>query len=116
MSNRIKLGPPWDRVVIDPTHKVIKHRMRNVARFDDLKRLRVRELITPFEEEQLLNLHPEVQKDRRPAELWVDRKDGQSLKVAEVEQAGLLLAALAEVASELKVPIEAERVALTPRA
>ncbi len=109
MTEAIKLGPLWDRTVFDPSARVIKYRMRSVARYDDVKQLRLREYITRVEEEQLLNAHPEVQKDRRPAELWIDTKDGRSIRAGESEQAGLLLAELAEPARQLGVPIVSER-------
>jgi hypothetical protein len=109
MSDVIKIGPLWNRTVFDPSGRVIKYRMRSVARFDDVKSLRLREFITQVEEEQLLNAHPEVQKDRRSAELWVDTKDGRSVRAGESEQAGLLLSALSEAARLMGVPIISER-------
>src|SRR5438309_4600062 len=109
MSDAIKLGPLWNRTVFDPDARVIKYRMRSVARWDDVKRLRVREIITRLEEEQLLNVHPEVQKDRRPAELWVDLKDGSSVRAGEGEQAGLLLSSVAVAARLMRVPLQSER-------
>ena len=109
MSNEIKFGPLWDRTVFDPEGKVIRYRLRTLARFDEVKQLRVLEFITRTEEEQLLNMHPEVQKDRRPAELWVDTKDGRSLRAGEAEQAGLLLATVAEAARQMGVPLQSER-------
>jgi hypothetical protein len=109
MSDLIKIGPLWNRTVFDPSGRVIKYRMRSVARFDDVKSLRLREFITQVEEEQLLNAHPEVQKDRRSAELWVDTKDGRSVRAGESEQAGLLLSALSEAARLMGVPIISER-------
>jgi hypothetical protein len=109
LADAIKFGPLWSRTVFDPDAKVIKYRMRTVARWDEVKRVRVREIITRLEEEQLLNLHPEVQKDRRPAELWLDLKDGRSVRAGEAEGAGLLLAAISDAARQMGVPIEAER-------
>src|SRR5438309_11434960 len=106
MSDAIKLGPLWNRTVFDPDARVIKYRMRSVANWDEVKRLRVREIITRLEEEQLLNVHPEVQKYRRPAELWIDLKDGTSIRAGEAEAAGLLLEALAPAARQMGVPIE----------
>ena len=109
ISNEIKFGPLWSRTVFDPVGRVIRYRMRTLARFDEVKQLRVFEFITRTEEEQLLNLHPEVQKDRRPAELWVDTKDGRSLRAGEAEQAGLLLSTVADAARQLGVPVQSER-------
>ncbi len=109
MSNAIKFGPLWNRTEFDPTGRVIKYRLRSIARYDDVKQLRVREFITRTEEEQLLNMHPEVQKDRRPAELWVDLKDGNSVRAGEMEQAGLMLASISEAAQQIGVSIISER-------
>jgi len=109
MGDAIKFGPLWNRTGFDPDARGIKYRMRAVARWDEVKRLRVREIITRLEEEQLLNAHPEVQKDRRPAELWVDLKDGKSVRAGEAEAAGLLLSAIADAAKQMGVPIESER-------
>ena len=54
-------------------------------------------------------MHPEVQKDRRGAELWVDIKDGRSVRLASFDTAGLLLATVAEAARQMGVPLESER-------
>jgi hypothetical protein len=109
MSDAIKIGPLWNRTVFDPSARTIKFRMRPVARWDEVKQFRIRELITIHEEEQLLNAHPDVQKDRRPAELWLDLKDGKAVQAGESEGAGLLLAALSDVSRQLGVPIMSER-------
>ncbi len=112
MTSPIKLGPLWDRSVFDPKARRIKRRMRTVCRFEDVERLRLREYFNRDEEEQLFNLHPEVQKKPRDAELWVDRKDGTSACVATLDRAGLLLEYASEVAGWIGVPITTERVAI----
>jgi hypothetical protein len=109
MSEVIKLGPFWNRAVFDPDARVVKYRGRTVCRFDEIKQLRVREYINRHEEEQLLNANVEVQKMPRDAELWVDTKDGRSARVATMDQAGLLLAAVSELAGKAGVPITTER-------
>ena len=108
MSKAIKWGPLWDRTVFDPQSRVVKHRLTRI-RFDDVKQLRVREYIDLFEEEQLLNIHPEVQKAPRAAELWVDTKDGRERLVGKAERAGLLLASMGEAAGLIGVPLTSER-------
>ena len=109
MSKAIKFGPVWNRTEFDPAARVIKYRLRSIARYDDVKQLRVLEFITRTEEEQLLNMHPEVQKDRRPAELWVDLKNGTSVRAGEMEQAGLMLASISDAAQQMGVSIVSER-------
>lgn len=109
MSDAIKLGPIWNRAVFDPDSRVVKHRGRTVCRFDELKQLRVREYINRYEEEQLLNANMEVEKQPRDVELWVDTKDGRSAMVATMDQSGLLLAAISELAGKAGVPIVTER-------
>jgi hypothetical protein len=105
----VKLGPLFDRAVFDGDARIIKHRLRTVGRFEDVKQLRLREYISPLEEEQLLNAHPDVEKARRDAELWVDFKDGNPSRVATAEQAGLLLMSAGDAAALVGVPLVSER-------
>src|SRR4051794_15197348 len=109
MGNAVKLGPLWNRVTFDPTAGVVKHRGRTVARFDEVAALKVVEYIAAYEQEQLLNLHPEVQKAPRGAELWLELKNGKQVMTATMEQAGLLLAAVQPLSGSWKVPIKTER-------
>ena len=67
----------------------------------------MREYIDLFEEEQQLDIHPEVQKAPRAAELWVDTKDGHEVRVGKAEQAGLLLASVGQAAQLIGVPLTA---------
>jgi hypothetical protein len=112
MTSPIKLGPLWNRSVFDPTARRIKRGMRTVCRFEEVERLRLREYFNRDEEEQLFNMHPEVQKKPRDAELWVDRKDGSPACVATLDRAGLLLHYASEIASWIGVPISTERLAI----
>jgi hypothetical protein len=105
----VKLGPLFDRAVFDGDSRTIKHRLRTVGRFEDVKQLRLREYISPLEEEQLLNAHPDVEKARRDAELWVDFKDGDPSRVATAVQAGLLLMSAGDAAALVGVPLVSER-------
>jgi hypothetical protein len=105
----VKFGPLFDRAVFDGDARSIKHRLRTIGRFEDVKQLRLREYINPIEEEQLLNKHPEVQKQPRGAELWVDFKEGRPARVATAEQAGLLLMAAGDAAALVGVPLVSER-------
>lgn len=109
MSETIKIGPLWNRTVFDPKGRTIKFRLRTVARYDDVKQLRMREYIAFIEEEQGRTVHPEVQTAPRNAELWIDTRDGRSVLAAELDQAGLLLASAAEAARQLGVPLVTER-------
>jgi hypothetical protein len=111
----VKFGPLFDRAVFDGDSRIIKHRLRTVARFDDVKQLRLREYINPLEEEQLLNMHPEVQKQPRGAELWVDFNGGRSARVATADQAGLLLMAAGDAAALVGVPLISERLLIDER-
>ena len=105
----VKLGPLWDRAVFDADARAVKYRFRTLCRFEDVRQLRLREYINPFEEEQLLNLHPEVEKERRDAELWLDLKDQRSMRVAAAEQGGLMLIPASEAARMVGVPLVSER-------
>jgi hypothetical protein len=109
VNEPIKLGPLWNRTLFDPATKQVKRRGRTLCRFEEIKGLRIREYINRDEEEQLLNLHPEVQKAPRDAELWIDTKDGRSLCVATLDRAGLLLQHAAEIAQHVNVPVQTER-------
>jgi hypothetical protein len=109
MGNAVKLGPLWNRVTFDAAAGVVKHRGRTVARFDEIAALKVVEYIATYEQEQLLNLHPEVQKSPRNAELWLELKSGKQVMTTSMEQAGLLLAAVAPLTGSWKVPIKTER-------
>jgi hypothetical protein len=105
MSQAVKLGPLWNRVTFDSGARVVKLRGKTLARYDDILALRVVELIGDHEEQQLLNVHPDVQKAPRSAELWLDLKDGRKLRTAELEQVGLLLEAVAPTG----LPVTTER-------
>jgi hypothetical protein len=105
----VKMGPLWDRAVFDSEARAVKHRMRTVARFEDVKALRLLEYIAPFEEEQLLNAHPEVEKERRSVELWLDLKDDRSIRVATAPQGGLLLVGANDAGRMIGVPVVSER-------
>jgi hypothetical protein len=105
----VKFGPLFDRAVFDGDARTIKHRLRTVGRFEDVKQLRLREYINPIEEEQLLNAHPDVEKERRDAELWVDFKDKEPARVASAEHTGLLLMPAGEAAALVGVPLVSER-------
>jgi hypothetical protein len=76
---------------VDPKARVVKVRFRPVCRFDDVKQLRLVEYFNALEEEQLLNRNPDVQKQRRGAELYADLKSGGQVRLAALDQAGLLL-------------------------
>lgn len=116
MSEVIKLGPPW-ATVVDAKAKVVKQRFRPVCRFDDVKQLRLVEYFSVLEEEQLLNLNPDVQKNRREAELYADLKSGGPIRLAVLDQAGLLLQqAMAIAAAMGGVPVVTERSHLDPSA
>jgi len=110
----VKVGPPWSRAVFDGAARAVKFRFRSVGRFEDVKQLRLREYINPFEEEQLLNSHPEVQKAPRSAELWLDLKDGRGIHVGSAVQAGLLLMDASSAAALMGVPIVSERTHFDP--
>lgn len=109
MSENIRIGPLWNRTVFDARARAVKRRGLSLAQFDEIKSLQVREYINRDEEEQLLNAHPEVQKKPRGAELWAEMKSGQSLLVASLDQAGLLLQQASQAARLLSVPISTER-------
>jgi len=108
MGNAVKLGPLWNRVVFDADGRVVKLRGKKV-RFEEVVALKVVEYIATYEEEQLLNLHPEVQKAHRNAELWLELRDGKEVLATSMEQAGLLLNAVTPATATLKVPIKTER-------
>ena len=112
---KLKLGPPWARTVIDPGSRTIKFGLRTKVPFDQVKRLRVREYFTHYEEYELLNANPPVEKAPRPAELWADTSDGKQVKVGELDQAGLLLSVAADAARLLGVPVETERTHVVPQ-
>ena len=109
MSENIRIGPLWNRLVFDVRARAVKRRGLSLAKFEDIKSLRVREYINREEEEQLLNAHPDVQKKPRGAELWAEMKSGESLLVAALDQCGLLLAQASQVARLLSVPLSTER-------
>jgi len=113
-NGAIKIGPLWNRTVFDPTHRLVKQRGRRICTFDEVKGLVLREYIAPDEEEQLLNLHPEVQKRPRDAELWVEIKEGPRRLVATLDRAGLLLKLANDAAGLLDVPVRAERTLIAP--
>lgn len=109
VSNRIKIGPFWDRAEFDVEARVVKRRFRTVARFDEVKQLRLKEFVNTYEQEQLLNKHPDVEKQPRTAELYVDTKEGRSVLLGVADQAGLLLAQTQEAATAMGVPVVMER-------
>jgi hypothetical protein len=109
MSENIRIGPLWNRTVFNARGRAVKRRGLSLAQFDDIKSLKVREYINRDEEEQLLNAHPEVQKKPREAELWAEMKSGQTLLLASLDQAGLLLQQASQAARLLSVPISTER-------
>ena len=114
MSDVIKIGPPWGTVV-DLLSRVVKYRLRSVCRLDEVKQLRLREYYSQHEEEQLLNRNPAVQKAPRDAELYAETKDGRTVLIATLDQAGLLLDRAMEIASAAgQVPVHTERVHLQP--
>lgn len=110
----IDIGPLWNRAVFDSNKRLVKCRGRKICTFDEIQGLILREYIARDEEEQLLNLHPEVQKRPRDAELWVETKDGSRRLVAMLERAGLLLNFANQAAALLGVPIRAERTLIAP--
>ncbi|MGQ0503830.1 MAG: hypothetical protein ACT4TC_00770 [Myxococcaceae bacterium] len=109
MSDTVKLGPLWNRTTVSPSARVIKRMGRTLCRFEELKQLRLTEYIAPFEEEQLLNAHPEVEKAARAAELWADLKDGRALLVFTLDQGGLLLSLASQVSTATGAPLVTER-------
>src|SRR6266849_6462584 len=109
MSENIRIGPLWNRTVFDARARAVKRRGLSLAQFDDIKSLRVRETINRDEEEQLHNAHPDVQKKPREAELWAEMKSGQTLLLASLDRAGLLLQQASQAARLLSVPISTER-------
>ncbi len=113
-NGAIKIGPLWNRTVFDATSRLVKHRGRRICSFDEVKGLVLREYIARDEEEQLLNLHPEVQKLPRDAELWLEIKGGPRRLVATLDRAGLLLKLANDAAGLLGVPVQTERTLIAP--
>ena len=114
MSDNIKIGPPWGTVV-NPLTRVVKYRFRAVCKLDDLKQLRLREYFSQWEEEQFLNLNPTVQKTQRDAELYGETKDGRTVLLGSLDQAGLLLDHAMQIAQAAgRIPVVTERVHLAP--
>lgn len=113
MSDVIRIGPRLGGTVVDPGRRTVKFRFRSVCTLDEVKQLRLREYFSQYEEEQLLNLNPAVQKSPRDAELYADTKDGRSVMIAQLDQAGLLLERATEIARAAgQVPVVTERVHL----
>ena len=110
----VKIGPLWNRAVIDPANRVVKQRGRKVCSFEDIEGLVLREYIARDEEEQLLNVHPEVQKLPRDAELWLRTKDGGRRLLASLDRAGLLLQFANEAAALIGVSVQTERALVAP--
>jgi hypothetical protein len=104
------MGPFFGRIVFNLKKRKVKRRGRTLARFEDVARFRLVEYLTPYEE--LMGINPEVQKRPRPAELWLDLKDGTSHLLLESEQAGLLLAEVGPVTGEAGLPLESVRLPL----
>ena len=110
----VKIGPLWNRAVIDPANRVVKQRGRKICSFEDVQGLVLREYIARDEEEQLHNVHPEVQKLPRDAELWVQTKDGGRRCLASLDRAGLLLQFANEAAALIGVSVQTERLLVAP--
>jgi hypothetical protein len=114
VTDVIKIGPPWGTVV-NPLTRVVKYRFRTVCKLDDLKQLRLREYISRDEEEQLLDHNPPVQKTHRDAELYGETKDGRTVLIGALDQAGLLLDQAMLIAQAAgRIPVQTERVHLAP--
>ncbi|HEY8206730.1 MAG TPA: hypothetical protein VIG99_04565 [Myxococcaceae bacterium] len=113
MSNVIKFGPRLGGTVVDAGSRAVKFRFRTVCRLDEVKQLRLREYFSQLEEEQFLNRNPAVQKSQRDAELYAETKDGRSVLIGVLDQAGLLLDHAVEIARVAgQVPVVTERVHL----
>ncbi len=110
----VKIGPLWNRAVIDPANRVVKQRGRKICSFEDVQGLVLREYIARDEEEQLLNIHPEVQKLPRDAELWLQTKDGSRRFLVSLDRAGLLLQLANEAAELIGVSVQTERALVAP--
>lgn len=110
----VKIGPLWNRAVIDPANRVVKQRGRKVCSFEEIQGLVLREYIARDEEEQLLNVHPEVQKRPRDAELWLQTKDGGRRFLVSLDRAGLLLQFANEAATLIGVSVQTERSLVAP--
>jgi len=110
----VKIGPLWNRAVIDPANRVVKQRGRKVCSFEEIQGLILREYIARDEEEQLLNVHPEVQKRPRDAELWLQTKDGGRRFLVTLDRAGLLLQFANEAAALIGVSVQTERSLVAP--
>ncbi len=116
MSQAVKIGPLWNRTVVSADARAVKRMGRTLCRFEDVKQLRVAEIYSAYEEEQLLNAHPEVEKAERETELYADLRDGGAVLLATMERGGLLLAAASDAAKLIGVPVVSERRHLEPRA
>jgi hypothetical protein len=114
MSQAVKLGPLWNRTVFSPDARAVKRMGRTLCRFDEVRQLRLTEFFAAYEEEQLLNVHPDVEKSQREAELWADLKDGRAALLGTLESGGLLLASASAAAKLIGVPLVSERKHLTP--
>jgi len=111
VSDLIKFGPRLGGTVVDLGSRTVKYRFRPVVKLDEVKQLTLREYFSQLEEEQLLNLNPAVQKAPRDAELYAVTKDGRTLLIGTLDQAGLLLDRAMEIALAAgKVPVLTERV------
>jgi hypothetical protein len=114
MADVIKIGNPLERVVFDGGKRAVRYKFLKSIPYDQVKQIRLCEVITAYEQEQLLNLHPEVEKEIRDAELWLDLKNGQKEHLGTYEQAGLLLSQVAEAARQMNVQIISERIRIDP--
>jgi hypothetical protein len=113
VSDVIRIGPRLGGTVVDTGNRSVRFRFRLVCRLDEVKQLRLREYFSQYEEEQLLNLNPAVQKSQRDAELYAETKDGRTVLIAILDQAGLLLDHAMEIARAAgQVPVVTERVHL----
>jgi hypothetical protein len=111
VSDVIKFGPRLGGTVVDTKGRSVKFRFRSVCRLDDVKLLRLREYFSAVEEEQLLNRNPAVQKSPRDAELYAETKEGRTVLIGTLDQAGLLLDRAMEIAQAAgQVPVVTERV------
>jgi len=111
VSDVIKFGPRLGGTVVNLSKRSVKYRFRAACSLDEVKQLRVREYFSAIEEEQLLNRNPAVQKSPRDAELYAETKDGRTVLIGTLDQAGLLLDLAMEIALAAgRVPVQTERV------
>jgi hypothetical protein len=113
VSDVIRIGPRFGGTVVDTLSRAVKYRFRPVCRLDEVKQLHLREYFSQLEEEQYLDRNPAVQKSPRDAELYAETRDGRTVLIATLDQAGLLLDRAMEIALAAgRVPVLTERVHL----